>query len=374
MSFDIKTLDCIQCNKCTFHCPVHRVDVKASPRKVILERFFGAQNYSEGDVWSCLTCGECGDSCPSKVDFPELVKSLRRESFGKPREFPCKHGNMMDILQRLMQNKNLKQDRNYWVEYKSQISDISEYVFFTGCIPYLNGIFDYTDSLEIGKSALKLFNKAGIKPIVSEEERCCGHNLLWNGDMEGFKKLGEMNYELFKKLKAKGAKKIVATCAECYRTLKYDYPEHLGELPLEVIHMSQFIKEMVDAGKLKFKELKSDVTYQDPCRLGRHSKLFDEPRDVLKSIPGLKLNEMDRIRGESCCCGVGAYANCNSFTKFIQNDRLNEAKSKANVIVTSCPHCRIHFSCYLSGEPIEKLEDLDIVDLTILAAKALEEG
>ncbi|MCK5547501.1 MAG: (Fe-S)-binding protein, partial [Thermoplasmata archaeon] len=278
-----------------------------------------------------------------------------------------------EILQRLLQNKGLKQNRDYWIDDTDQVSEDSEYVFFTGCIPYLDGIFSYTDSREIGKSALKVFNKAGIKPIVSNDERCCGHNLLWNGDEEGFKKLGELNFELFKELKEKGAKKLVATCAECYRTLKYDYAEHFGEMPLEVIHMSQFMKEMVDSGRLKFKEVDSEVTYQDPCRLSRHSKVYDEPRDVLKSIPGLKLKEMDRIKEDSCCCGVGAYANCNAFTKFIQNERLREAKDRANILVTACPHCRIHLSCYLKGQPIEEIEDMDIVDLTTIAANALED-
>jgi len=243
-------------------------------------------------------------------------------------------------------------------------------IYFTGCLPYLDGIFSYCDSARIGRAAIKLMNTAGIVPVVANSERCCGHDALWNGDSATFETLARANA---KWIKETGAKRLVTTCAECYSMLRYEYPQVVGDWNgLEVLHMSELIEELVKAGTLKFtKPVEVKVTYQDPCRLGRQSKEYDAPREVLRAIPGVQFVEMDRVRENAMCCGVGAYSNCDAATKFMQQDRLEEAASKADHMVTACPHCRIHFSCYLDGKPIDPLPDLKIVDLTELAAQAL---
>ena len=154
--------------------------------------------------------------------------------------------------------------------------------------------------------------------------------------------------------------------------MKYEYPKVLGAWPVEVLHMTELIEELVKAVRLTFtKPVDLTVTYQDPCRLGRHSKEYDAPRAVLRAIPGVTLVEMDRVREAAMCCGVGAYSNCDAQTKFLQQERLEEAASKAGNLVTAGPHCRIHFSCYLDGRPVDPLPELKIVDVTDLAAQAL---
>jgi len=367
----LTTEGCVQCNKCTFSCPVHRVDVKFSPRKVILQAYLGGGDaVNERDLWACLTCGECEAVCPTQVPYPAFIKAKREQLRpSMERMAPCKHGGFKEVVAKIMARPGLKPDRRAWIGEGLKVADKGDVIYFTGCLPYLDGIFSYCDSASIGRSAIKLMNAAGIVPVVANAERCCGHDSMWNGDTETYRKLVAANVAW---IKGTGAKRLVTTCAECFSMLKHEYPKVAGDMGVEVLHFSELLEELVVSGRVKLtKPVDLKVTYQDPCRLGRHAKEYDAPRAVLKAIPGLTFVEMDRIRENSACCGVGAYSNCDAQTKFMQQERLEEAASKAENLVTACPHCRIHFSCYLDGKPVDPLPDLKILDLTVLAAKAL---
>lgn len=191
--------------------------------------------------------------------------------------------------------------------------------------------------------------------------------------MENFKKLARMNTLAIKESKAK---KVVTSCAECYRTLKLDYPRILGDLGFEVVHISEFLAELIKNGDLEFSSTSriKKVTYHDPCRLGRYMGIYDPPRDVIKNISELDLVEMDRNRENALCCGVSSWLNCGKFSKQLQIDRLKEAKATgADLLITSCPKCGIHLKCATNGElPIRREEiDLKIQDLSVLVAESL---
>jgi Fe-S oxidoreductase len=244
-------------------------------------------------------------------------------------------------------------------------------MYFVGCLPYFDAVFDELrpDTLDIAKSTVKVLNAAGIRPVVSESERCCGHDLLWSGDVESFRALARQN---IKQMKMLGVRKVITSCAECYRTLSRDYKE-LGA-DIEVQHISQAALELVGQGRLKVASSDRKVTLHDACRLGRHSGVYEEPREVLKTIA--QLVEMPRNRVAASCCGVGAFLMCGANSKRIQLERLNEAGGVAGTLVTECPKCQIHFKCALNDKAIAgpKPPDLEIVDLASLLARSLEAG
>jgi Fe-S oxidoreductase len=190
--------------------------------------------------------------------------------------------------------------------------------------------------------------------------------------VETFQRLAEHNTKL---IKESGIKKIIFSCPEGYRTLKIDYPEHGFELGCELQHISEFIADKVARKELKLKEVKRKVTYQDPCRLGRHLGIYDSPRKVLQAIPGMELIEMEKNREYALCCGTSAFTNCDIYSHEMRVDRLLEAKATgAEILVTTCPKCQIHFKCAMNNKGEEKGPDIDIevMDLANLVASALE--
>jgi heterodisulfide reductase subunit D len=239
--------------------------------------------------------------------------------------------------------------------------------YFVGCRPYFDVIFRDINagSVQSARNVVKILNACGLEPVVSNHERCCGHDALWNGDEERFRKLGERNLEV---IRSSGAKRVVFTCPEGYYTFKNFYPKFFGELAFEPVHFLDLLVEKVRAGALQFKESPGMVTYHDPCRLGRLAGIFDAPRQLLNAMPGLDLIEMPRSRENGVCCGTSGWMNCSSCSKEIQMQRLEEArKTGANVLVTACPKCQIHFRCAKSAFDI----DIEITDLFDLAAERL---
>ncbi len=200
--------------------------------------------------------------------------------------------------------------------------------------------------------------------------------LVFENNIEGFEKLVKLNIQYFKKA---GVKTIVTTCPECFRTLKKDYPEHAGEFDIEVLFISELVEDLVKDNKLRFNGEKQDlkITYQDPCRLGRHMGIYDSPRNVVSNICQLELNEMERNRERSQCCGVSAWTNCKSHSKQMQIDRLMEAKATgADILMTACPKCNIHLKCSVHNEiPVERDKvAIEILDFTEIIKSNLKAG
>jgi Fe-S oxidoreductase len=205
-------------------------------------------------------------------------------------------------------------------------------------------------------------NLVGVEPVVLADERCCGHDQLWNGDVDTFRALAERNIE---QIKASGAKTVVTSCAECARALKLDYREFLGATGFEVVHITEFLAERLADVESELQERELTVTYQDPCRLGRQLGVFDAPRQILGKLPGLRLNEMARSGRDAICCGTSCWSQCGSVSKQNQLARLESAsRTGAEVLVTACPKCKIHFRCTQSeseGKPALQVLDVATV-------------
>ncbi len=374
MSVEAAELQCILCNRCTDVCPENMVNEKFTPRGLILSQLVeGSKDelLERPEIWQCMTCNRCHDVCPQNTGWVDYVREARQEAKKSDISFYCKHGKMLQTLQRMMTNEDLHQDRLGWTGDLEHAEE-GEYFYFTGCLPYFDSLFAEQDHTVTAKSTLKILNRAGIVPVLSNNERCCGYESLWNGDRETFSRLAKQNIET---IKQSGATKVITACAECFQTLAADYAAEAGELPFEVTHTATLFAELLREGRLELtRPVDEAMTYHDPCRLGRFNDVCDEPRELLKSIPSVEFNEMENIRNEALCCGVGNFSNCDANTKFLQHERMLEAKrAGADVMVTSCPKCRIHYSCYLDGRPLEDFGELKIRDLSEVIADALEQ-
>jgi len=372
--------DCVECGKCTTLCPIAKIDPNFAPRLLALKASDSASSTGTisddilKQVWTCLTCAICSDKCPYKVMYSEFVQGLREMAFGRALLPLCSQGGVLHSISRLHTVPHLKQRRLDWVTDDLKIAKEGEMLLWIGCAPYFDVVFqDRAKGLLDGpRASIKLLNRAGIVPVVSKDERCCGHDLFWAGDVDGFQKLAERNVEL---IRATGAKKVVLSCPEGYRTMKQDYPLFVGDLEFEVLHLSEVILKLVDEGKLKFKPGKAEsVTYHDGCRLGRHMGVYEQPRAVLKAM-GVELKEMARNREACPCCGVNAWLNCNASSKQIQVERLMEAKATgAQRLLIACPKCLIHYQC-TEGEKVSVEPgkvDIPLEDIFAFMARHLE--
>ncbi len=348
---------------------VGRVSAEGDPPRTFAEKLLASDL-----LWRCIGCYLCSTRCPTGAVNPEFIKPLRSLATRDEADLYCAHGAVPGMIARMLTNPELKPNRMYWIPEDAKISSHGEILYFVGCSPYYDIIFEDLElkETEISANAIRILNKLGITPVVLPDERCCGHDILWTGDYENFEKLARMNVKL---IENSGASTVITSCPECYRTIKVDYADLLGGLNFEVMHISEFLSKMIDEGKLKFeKRLNRKVTYQDPCRLGRQLGVYDPPRRVITSIPGVELVEMERSRENSACCGVSSWLLCGELAKKMQLDRLREAmETGADQLITSCHKCRIHFTCTLNEKLPEGYENLkvEVVNLESLVAEAL---
>lgn len=371
---------CVECGKCTASCPVARRDDTFSPRGTVEQSLEDMHTEIETgrQLWDCLTCRTCEQRCPYNVRFSEFVRDSRVEAKTLGLDgSPTKAGAIYSWM-RIMGADGLEQDRLSWLgkglKVKPRATAKNDIMFFVGCLPHFDVSHRHvgSDSAAIARDSVAILNSLGITPVVLPDERCCGHDLLFGGNPGGFRALAERNA---KAVKEAGVKRIVVSCPEGYQTLAQEYPRVLKDWDVEVMHISELLADRVDAGKVHFQnDLNLKATYQDPCRLGRYMGVYSAPRKVLEALPGVELVEMEHSGPDAICCGVSSWLSCGATAKSIQMARLAEARATgADVLVTACPKCQIHFRCALSGKvPGERADvEIPVEDLTALVAKAL---
>lgn len=330
----------------------------------------GELNYSErlAEVIStCTTCMNCVQQCGALnletgnplINSVAILEAMREDIA----EMGMALESHKALPQRIEKYKNPYGEdinrRKDWIK-GINIPNKADTMFFVGCTP------SYRRS-EIALAAANILNKNKRFGILADEW-CCGSPLL----RTGFKKLAyEMVNHNVEALK--GVDNVVFTCSGCYKTFKNDYPEIVGKLPFNIIHITQYLNEELNKGKLNLKNpINMTVTYHDPCHLGRHAKVYDEPRNILSAIPGIELKEMYPTRENSWCCGAGGGVKISNpdLSVEIASDRLNHAKEvEAEAIVSACPFCKTNLL-----DAVNKFdEDIEIYDITELIQKSIEE-
>ena len=360
-------MHCLECGKCTGACPLAQMGKEFSPR-LLVRRLLEEGSQGPGlqaMVWECLTCGLCQERCPAGVRFLDFLLALRRNYRHRGGLGQMTHGGALHGLMRMQGVPDLGQNRLGWLPPDIRVSDRGEVLYFVGCIPYLDQFFSdlHLDLIRIPVSALRLLNELGIEPAILPDERCCGHDLLWAGDDEGFRRLRRLNLESFQRA---GAKTVVTACAECSYMLKHRCAPPGGPFPFEVMHLSEFLQ------KARFRprpSLGAVGTYQDPCRLGRLQRVFQAPRDLL--APVMELREMPHFGPGAWCCGNSAWLGCDAYSKQMQVERLLEAREGGNgVVVTACPKCQIHLRCAMRDPNLVHGLEVEVQDLSVLLARA----
>jgi len=351
---------CYQCGKCDTVCPWNKVR-NFSMRKLIREAAFGLTEIEHEEIWRCTTCGKCAQICPRDVKQIENMKALRRMASGYG-VFPAAVKPVRGVSSNLTAEGNPfaenRKNRTDWAKGLSvkTFEEGMEFLYFPGC--YLC----YDPRLKkVAKATANVLNKAGVDfGILGELENCCGESIRKTGNEELFKKLARENIKTFID---NGVKKILINSPHCYHTFKNEYPEFGANF--EVIHISQYLFQLVNEGRLQIsKEYMKKITYHDPCYLGRHNGVYDEPREALKKIPGLELIEMAESREQSLCCGMGGgriWMETHAADRF-SNIRLNDAIGVgAEVLVTACPYCITMFEdsrAVLNYDKIIQVKDI----------------
>jgi heterodisulfide reductase subunit D len=385
---------CLECGKCTAICPISQYDHHFSPRRTVGRALMRHDQalLSDDRLWTCLTCWHCSQVCPAGVAYPELTLGVRAEARQLGAAVVCTHGEAIHTWMRMMMDPQLRQDRLGWLGNDSThhaplaTCPDSDTLYFVGCAPYYAALFKPlgVDGQGIARSTVRILNKLGVQPQVLADERCCGHDLLWEGDVEGFRALARLNASL---IRASGAKRIVTSCPECARALKIDYPAYGFDLDVEVLHLAEWLAGQsfpaahseAHAAALPSRSHRphapaSVVTYHDACRLGRHLGSYAPPRQVIESL-GLELVEMQRVRENALCCGTNGWTHCTVANKAIQVDRLREARATgAELLVTTCIKCQIHFRCAMQDQGLKDEIAIETRDLASLVAEMLDYG
>ncbi|MBC2712290.1 MAG: (Fe-S)-binding protein [Desulfosarcina sp.] len=352
---------CFQCGLCDAVCPWNKVR-PFSMRKIIREATFGLTEIDGEDIWRCTTCGKCTQQCPRGVKQIEIGVSLRRVA-SEYEVFPASVRSARTARASLISEGNpLQGERKKRADWAKDLSvktytEGMEALYFVGC--YLS----YDPRMKkVATATANILNKAGVKfGILGDKESCCGESIRKTGSEEVFKNLAKENIKTFID---NGVRKIIVSSPHCYHTFKNEYPEFM--VNFEVVYISQYILELINEGRLELTgEFAKKVTYHDPCYLGRHNDIYDEPREALKKIPGLELVEMTDSRKNSLCCGGGGgriWMDTPKEDRF-SDLRLEQANEVgAQVLVTSCPYCITNFE--ESRLNLEYEDILEIKDIT----------
>jgi Fe-S oxidoreductase len=366
----------------------------------VLENRIGYTNDYLDILYKCQLCGACDISCKCNKDMEPLAiaQELRIKAVEDGQLLPA-HMAVIDGLRKednMLQSK--KADRGNWAKglnVKNITEDKAAVYFHAGCR------YSFDEELwPQAQAALKLLLKAGVDvAIAGKDENCCGCRAYEMGYQGELTKYAENNLEM---LKNAGVKTIVTPCAECYQGFKVVYPK-IGKMSnIEVFHITEYLDQLIKAGKLKLnKRVPMNVTYHDPCHLGRlgepfipwqgvEKKVFKQvwiydppkpwrkgtngvyqpPRDVIQSIPGIELTEMKRIKEYAWCCGAGggvidAYPDFAAWTAL---ERIEEARTTgAEALVTACPWCKRNFTDAIkaSGERMKVMDIIELVEQSV---------
>jgi len=377
--FEEEISACVQCGYCMNYCPTGQGWLSSTPRgrilatkKLFLER---PRRYKKlmpeylERIFQCTLCGRCGVDCSVDIKSRPMWLGVRKYLVEDGLEVES----LKDLTRVIHESHNIaarpNEQRANWASrlklpYDLRDRKTAEVVYFVGCV---TSFFPMVQPA--ARALVQILDVAGIDfAIVGGEEWCCGFPLMAAGDYEAAERCIRHNIERIKEMRAKT---IVMTCPGCYRVWKDEYRELIGDRhSFDVFHSTEFIARLIEDSKINIKGLEQNLTYHDPCDLGRNSGIFDEPRYIIEKIPGLNLVELEENREYCSCCGSGGdlLASNQDLSLTIARRKLDEIlDTGVQTAVTACPSCirAIHMA-----KTAEKAK-LDVLDITELVWKAV---
>lgn len=386
---------CTECGRCQSQCPAWATDKPLSPKLVVMglrDELFRSDKYRHADgedpsdtslvprviepdvLWSCTTCGACVEQCPVDIEHVDAIVDMRRHEVLMESRFPSEAGTMLRNVERSGDPWGLgSQHRLDWTEglgfevavVSDTVPEDVEYLFWVGCA----GAFD-DRARSTTQAIARLLRRAGVSfAVLGPAESCTGDPPRRLGNEYLYQEQAKANIDRFKQA---NVRKVLASCPHCFNTIANEYPALGGTF--EVIHHAQLFEELVNSGRLSPTAVDQTVTYHDPCYLGRHNRVFDEPRSVVRATTTRAPIEMHRCRERGFCCGAGGARMWleEPIGTRINVERTDEALSTgADVVSTACPYCKIMIDDAVRARG--KQDDVRVVDIAQLLDDATEE-
>lgn len=386
-------LTCTECGRCQDQCPAWNTSKPLSPKLFIMslrdhlfeskkELFEGQETKDlvpdviEPDVlWSCTTCGACVEQCPVDIEHIDTIVDLRRYQVLMESKFPTEASTMLRNIENRgdpwglgsAQRLNWTKSLDFEIPViEGKMPEEIEYLYWVGCAGALD-----ERARKATQSIARLLNAAGVKfAILGASESCTGDPARRLGNEFIYQMQAQSNIAV---LDEANVKKIITSCPHCFNSIKNEYPALGGNY--EVIHHSQLLAKLISDKKIKAGSLNLSVTYHDPCYLARHNRVFEEPRDVLSYVNGLKQVEMDRCKERGFCCGAGGARMWleERIGERINLNRTDEAlATEADIISTACPYCMIMLDDAVKTR--KKEETVSVMDVSQVLEKSIAES
>ena len=387
MKNNLDLLTCVECGRCTQVCPANLAGKILDPKTVITKtRDLAFATYANGqtdaEIWgenpifasneldACTTCGACMEECPANIEHVNIIMEAKRYKALTLGDIPPAAA---DAVNKIKNQGNpwgiSQQDRFKWADGLNipviEAGKKVDYLYYVGCA----GSYDGSNQ-KVVKDTIAMLKKAGVSfAVMGKTEKCNGDPVRRFGDEYSFY---EIAIENIANMRQYEFGKVVTHCPHCLHTIGKEYAK-FDDGAFETVHHTELLAELIDQGKLvPEKSINEELTFHDPCYLGRHHGQYNAPRAILNSIQGLKVKEMERNKDKALCCGMGGGNMWYELPEgeHIANNRLKDIGEKeVNKLATACSYCMINFNS--SKAHVKETENLEVEDIASILAKSV---
>jgi Fe-S oxidoreductase/nitrate reductase gamma subunit len=378
-------MSCVECGRCTQVCPANLSEKPLNPKTIITKGRDVLETAKKGediDLWenplydvteldSCTTCGACMEECPMNIEHVNLIMELKRYKALTLGQVPPEAATAVNNIRVNGNPWGVSQDDRFqWADGMDvpviEAGKKVDYLYYVGCA----GSYD-NNNQKVVQDTVKLLTKAGVSfAVMGKTEKCNGDPVRRFGDEYSFY---EIAIENIANMNQYDFGKVVTHCPHCLHTIGKEYAK-FDEGQFETVHHTELLAELVRAGNLKpTKEVKEELTFHDPCYLGRHHGQYNSPRELLEAIPGVKLKEMIKNKEAALCCGMGGgnmWYEIHEGKDLVENRMEHVAETGTHKLATSCSFCMINFN---SGKgKVKGTEELEVEDIASILSKSVE--